>query len=285
MKIIITKRWKRAFTQHNDSIDWLPVASSALRALLQLMVLIAATTSRLAFAQNGSSDIRPDESLQEIVVTAEKRNSTIQDTPISLTAITGDQLQAQGISDMKGVIAEVPGISMRTSGPGQTELEMRGLASSGGSSPTVGFYLDDAPLTAPPFTPTGKVVIDPDLFDLNRVEVLRGPQGTLYGSGSMGGTIRLIPNEPDLQNVEGNVDTLISGTQGGGANPGVNAMFNVPLVDGVLALRVVLTEKYTSGWINQGCRGQLSVSGQSLPWVGDGMHARQRVGLPGHAVL
>jgi outer membrane receptor protein involved in Fe transport len=193
----------------------------------------------------------PSDTLTEVIVTAEKRNSTVQDTPISVTAITGDQLQAQGVSDMKGVIAEVPGISMRTSGPGQTELEMRGLASSGGSSPTVGFYLDDTPLTAPPFTPTGKVVIDPDLFDLNRVEVLRGPQGTLYGSGSMGGTIRLIPNEPELQKVEGNVDTLISGTQGGGVNPGINAMFNVPLVDNVLALRVVFTEKYTSGWIDR----------------------------------
>jgi outer membrane receptor protein involved in Fe transport len=185
------------------------------------------------------------------VVTAEKRNSTIQDTPISLTAITGEQLQAQGISDMKGVIAEVPGISMRSSGPGQTELEMRGLASSGGSSPTVGFYLGDTPLTAPPFTPTGKVVIDPDLFDLNRVEVLRGPQGTLYGSGSMGGTIRLIPNEPDLHKIEGHIDTLVSGTQGGGVNPGFNAMFNIPLIDNVLALRVVFTEKYVSGWINR----------------------------------
>lgn len=219
------------------------------------IVLVGATAGRLALAQSANTDVHPDSSLSEIVVTAEKRNSTIQDTPISLTAITGDQLQAQGISDMKGVIAEVPGISMRTSGPGQTELEMRGLASSGGSSPTVGFYLDDTPMTAPPFTPTGKVVIDPDLFDLNRVEVLRGPQGTLYGSGSMGGTIRLIPNEPNLQNFEGNVDTLISGTQGGGANTGINAMFNIPLVDNVLALRVVFTEKYTSGWINRDVLG------------------------------
>ena len=191
------------------------------------------------------------DALEEIVVTAEKRNSTVQDTPISLTAITGEQLQAQGVSDMKGVIAEVPGISMRSSGPGQTEFEMRGLASSGGSSPTVGFYLDEVPLTAPPFTPTGKVVIDPDLFDLSRVEVLRGPQGTLYGSGSMGGTIRLITNKPNLQQTEVNVDTVLSGTPGGGVNPGVSAMWNIPLVDNVLALRAVFTEKYTSGWIDR----------------------------------
>jgi outer membrane receptor protein involved in Fe transport len=147
---------------------------------------------------------------------------------------------------------------------------MRGLASSGGSSPTVGFYLDDTPLTAPPFTPTGKVVIDPDLFDLNRVEVLRGPQGTLYGSGSMGGTIRLIPNEPDLQKVQGNVDTLVSGTQGGRANPGFNAMFNVPLVDNVLALRVVFTEKYTSGWIDRDVVGNFPFPVNPCPGWGTG---------------
>jgi outer membrane receptor for ferrienterochelin and colicin len=163
--------------------------------IMKILVLSVVTNSALAQARVMNADSSPGgPPLEEIVVTAEKRNSTVQDTPMSLTAITGDQLQAQGISDLKGVIAEVPGISVRSSGPGQTELEMRGLASSGGSSPTVGFYLDETPLTAPPSTPTGKVVIDPDLFDLSRVEVLRGPQGTLYGSGSMGGTIKLITN-------------------------------------------------------------------------------------------
>jgi outer membrane receptor protein involved in Fe transport len=81
---------------------------------------------------------------------------------------------------------------MRTAGPGQTEFEMRGLASSGGVAPTVGFYLDETPLSPAAASLNGKVVIDPDLFDLSRIEVLRGPQGTLYGSGSMGGTIKLI---------------------------------------------------------------------------------------------
>ena len=166
----------------------------------------------IAFARVGRADtasLPSSNTLEEIVVTAEKRESTVQSTPISITAITGDQLQAQGISGIEGIIAQVPGISMRTSGPGQTELEMRGLASSGGASPTVGFYLDEVPLTGPPFTPLGKVVIDPDLFDLNRVEVLRGPQGTLYGAGSMGGTIKLITNEPDLGKFGGDVDTLL----------------------------------------------------------------------------
>jgi iron complex outermembrane receptor protein len=261
---------KNAFIHHRGAIAPRSWITPSLTAKINFFVLFAAAASRLASAQGANSDIRPGDSLQEIVVTAEKRNSTVQDTPISLTAITGEQLQAQGISDMKGVIAEVPGISMRSSGPGQTELEMRGLASSGGSSPTVGFYLGDTPLTAPPFTPTGKVVIDPDLFDLNRVEVLRGPQGTLYGSGSMGGTIRLISNEPDLHKIEGNIDTLVSGTQGGGVNPAFNAMFNIPLIDNVLALRVVFTEKYVSGWINRDVVGNFPYPVKPCPGWGTG---------------
>ena len=77
------------------------------------------------------------------------------------------------------------------------------MSSSGGNSPTVGFYLDDVPLTAPAAAQNGKVVIDPSLYDLNRVEVLRGPQGTLYGSSSMGGTIRLVSNQPNLTEYQG----------------------------------------------------------------------------------
>src|SRR5215475_12857062 len=135
--------------------------------------------------------------LEEVVVTATKRASTVQETPMSITAITGEDIQQRGLKDFSAIVQSVPGVSMRTSGPGQTEVEMRGMTSAGGNSSTVGFYLDDTPLTAPANSQNGKVVIDPNLYDLNRVEVLRGPQGTLYGSGSMGGTIKLVPNAPD----------------------------------------------------------------------------------------
>jgi iron complex outermembrane recepter protein len=128
---------------------------------------------------------------------------------------------------------------------------MRGLSSSGGASPTVGFYLDDYPLTAPAASLVGKVVIDPDLYDLNRVEVLRGPQGTLYGSGSMGGTVKLVTNDPVLNHFEGSVNAFGSGTSGGGFNRGGNLMLNIPLIDDVLAMRVVGTDKYTDGWITR----------------------------------
>src|SRR5580658_9349229 len=189
--------------------------------------------------------------LEEIVVTAERRVGTVQTTPISITAISGDELRAQGITSASEVGAETPGISEHNSGPGQTEYEMRGISSAGGTSPTVGFYLDDVPLTPAAQALEGKVVIDPNLYDLNRVEVLRGPQGTLYGSSSMGGTIRLITNQPDTSAFAASGQLTGSDTWDGGPNYGANVMVNVPLINDQLAVRIVGTDTYTSGWIDR----------------------------------
>src|ERR1700678_318717 len=179
-----------------------------------------------------------DNGLEEIVVTAQRFNSTVQNTPISISAVTGAQLDAAGITSIEELAHEIPGLSMRTAGPGQTEYEARGLASSGGSAPTVGFYLDDVPLTPPSTSQTGKLVIDPNLYDIDRIELLRGPQGTLYGSGSMGGTVRVLTNQPKLDTFEGSVQGTLSDTQGGSGNGGGAFMLNLPVAE-TLAKRVV----------------------------------------------
>ena len=195
----------------------------------------AAGAQQQAAAQ---AEIKGDQ-LEEVIVTATKRESTVETTPISITAITGQELQDRGITDLESVVQTVPGVSMRTSGGGQTELEMRGMTSSGGNSSTVGFYLDDTPLTAPSSAQNGKVVIDPNLYDLNRIEVLRGPQGTLYGSGSMGGTIKLVPNAPDPNEFDVTGELIFGGTDGGNSlNHTENAMVNLPFGD-TAALRIV----------------------------------------------
>jgi len=190
--------------------------------------------------------------LQEVVVTAEKRKSTVQKTPMSITAVQGTALQANGISDMTTLAQQVPGLSFKTAGPGQTEFEMRGLTSTGGESPTVGVYLDDVMLTPAGMAQNGKTVIDPSLFDLNRVEVLRGPQGTLYGAGSMGGTIKFVTNSPDPSQFSADAEAILSDTpSGGGFNHTENAMLNLPLSQGVAALRLVGTDQRTEGWIDR----------------------------------
>src|SRR3569833_1142774 len=186
-----------------------------------------------------------------VFVCAEKRDSTVQKTPISMTAIFGVVLQAQGVNNLTSVAQQVPGVSFKTSGPGQTEFEMRGLTSIGGESPTVGFYLNETALTPPAMAQNGKVVIDPNLFDLNRVEILRGPQGTLYGAGSMGGTIKLVTNQPDLQRFGVDAQAVLSDTDGGGFNHTENAMLNLPLAQGSAALRVGGTNENISGWIDR----------------------------------
>jgi iron complex outermembrane recepter protein len=184
------------------------------------------------------------------VVTAEKRDSTVQATAISITALSAADLSQENIESVEDLVGKVPGLSLRTAGPGQTEYEMRGLSSGGGTAATVGFYIDETPLSASAVALNGRTVIDPDLFDLNHVETLRGPQGTLYGSGSMGGTIKLVTNQPKLGTFEGATDTSVSQTTHGSTNGGGSLMLNIPLGD-IAALRTVMTAKYVSGFIDR----------------------------------
>jgi outer membrane receptor protein involved in Fe transport len=205
----------------------------------------------VAQQQSASQTELKGDQLQEVVVTATKRETTVETTPISITAITGQELEDRGITNIESIVQSVPGVSMRTSGPGQTELEIRGMTSSGGNSSTVGFYLGDTPLTSPASAQNGKVVIDPNLYDLNRVEVLRGPQGTLYGSGSMGGTIRLIPNAPDPTAFASSGELIFGHTSGADTlNHAENGMLNLPVSD-TAALRIVGSLENLGGWINR----------------------------------
>ena len=187
---------------------------------------------------------------EELVITAEKVKSTVQETPISVTALDGDQLLNAGITSIQQIAREIPGLSMRSAGPGLTEYEARGLASNGGAAPTVGFYLDEIPLSPPALSQSGKVVIDPNLYDIDRVEVLRGPQGTLYGSGSMGGTVKIVTTAPKLHVWEGSAQGSVSGTKDGGTNGGASAALNVPLGD-MFAMRVAVSGQHRSGWIDE----------------------------------
>ena len=231
-----------------------------LRAKIMFLTGASMVFASPSHAQNGDKQqlaavaiSAPDSTAQpaEIVVTAQRRSSTVQNTPISITAVGQAEMEARGITNFTNLAQSTPGVSLKSEGPSQTEIELRGMTSSGGNSPTVGFYLDDIPLTAPSSAQNGKVVIDPAIYDLNRVEVLRGPQGTLYGSGSMGGTVRLITNQPDPTRFGTSMESTLSGTEGGGFNHADNLMVNLPIVNDQLALRVVGTEEHSSGWIDR----------------------------------
>jgi len=237
------------------------LAKSTLPALLGASMLGAALLSGPAMADPDpaagpatpaatGAAARGGGELEEIIVTAEKRESTVQATPIAMTALSAGDLLQQNVTSIQDLVGTLPGLSLRTAGPGQTEYEMRGLASSGGSVATVGFYLDETPLSASAVALNGRTVIDADLYDLNRTEVLRGPQGTLYGAGSMGGTIKLVTNPPKLQALDGAAYVDTSQTTGGSTNGRGSLMLNFPIGD-IAALRVVTTAKYISGWIHR----------------------------------
>src|ERR1700685_4192423 len=211
-----------------------------------LAASIALAVAGSAWAEGG-----PRTAIPEIIITAAKRESTVQDTPISVTAITASDIANKGWTDFNSLAQTVPGIAMRTSGPGQTEFEMRGLNSAGGNTSQVGFYLDEVPLSSPASAQLGKEEIDPTLYDLNRVEVLRGPQGTLYGSRYLGCTVKLVPTPPQLGTFAASGENVISDTTSGGSiNHQTNGMINLPLGD-TAALRIVGTDNSDSGWIQR----------------------------------
>ena len=174
-----------------------------------VVALLCVTALFFAHQAHADSAALVENPIDEIVVTAQKRVSTVQTTPISISAVNGEDLLARGVSSLAALAQGTPGVSLKSEGPSQTEIEMRGMTSSGGNSATVGFYLDDIPLTGPASAQNGHVVIDPDLYDLNRIQILRGPQGTLFGSGSMGGTVRLISNQPNLSEFQSTAQSVL----------------------------------------------------------------------------
>jgi iron complex outermembrane receptor protein len=190
---------------------------------------------------------------EEITVTALKRESTVLETPFSIAAPTEADLRSRGIDDIEGVSRDVAGFNIQNLGPGQSQVAMRGVSSGQiardqpGVKEQVGSYLDESVISLSLFTP------DIDLFDMNRVEVLRGPQGTLFGSGSEEGTVRYISNQPELGVTkffgEFGGNTVSGGNQGGNVKLG----FNAPLGD-TAAVRIAGYYNRLPGWIDTPAR-------------------------------
>lgn len=198
---------------------------------------------------NGTSEIRTG-ALRQVVVTATKLNAAdVIDVPASIQAITGATLQREDAAGIMSVAGQIPGFDVQTLGPGDRRYIIRGINSTGSS--TVGVYYGEAVVTQGNGDDGGGFQPDIRLYDMNRIEVLRGPQGTLYGASSMSGTIRFIPNEPVLDRTKGYVTLQDSTTQHAGNNYNVNGMLNLPIIDNVLALRVVGWKLYDSGYVNQ----------------------------------
>lgn len=194
----------------------------------------------------------PGAQVSEIVVTARKRGERIQDAPLSVAAFSAAELRQGNVRDFKDVIRQVPGVSFSGAELGQSRYSIRGVSSTS-PSPTVGIYLDDVSLLT--VTSAFSGAADPAFFDFSRVEVLKGPQGTLYGGSAMGGAIKYVSHPPELDVTSVDVAGGLSSTEHGGVSYQGEVVVNLPVIKDRLALRAGVLYRDDAGYIDNVANG------------------------------
>ncbi len=215
----------------------------------RVIMLAGLSGLAVAVAAPAAAQEAEDEDSNVIIVTATKRDANLQDVPFSINAQTAEDIQKSGAVTLEDLSRNVAGLSVQNLGPGQSQVSVRGVSAGQvvrdqpGVKEQVGVYLDESVISLSLFTP------DLDLFDLNRVETLRGPQGTLFGSGSVGGTIRYITNQPRLGATEGMVEANLNLVDGDDFGGHLKGAVNVPLGE-TAAIRAVGYFTRYGGFIN-----------------------------------
>ncbi len=236
----------------------------ARRVALTATCALALALPFSAAAQTAQAPGTPEEaSPQDIVVTANKRAERLKDVPASITAISAEALVGRGANGFEDYAAKSPGLNINnaSAGGGLNQISIRGVTTGGGGNPTVGFYIDDAPFGSSTNL-GGGAIFAPDLdpSDLARIEVLRGPQGTLYGAGSMGGLIKFVTQSPNFDQFSGRIQVDGNQVDGGGTGYGVRAAANIPL-SGNLGLRVSGFDRWDPGFVDDAARDARNVNG------------------------
>src|ERR1700691_1165179 len=225
------------------------------RLYCAIAAILGSTSSGTALGDT-AADSAPASSggeIQEITVTAQRRSENLQDVPITIQALTADTLTQLNATTFDDFVKYLPNVTIATNGPGQGNIYMRGLGTTSSSNqsagaltsfPNVAIYLDDQPGQLP-----GRNL---DLYaaDLERIEVLEGPQGTLFGAGAEAGVVRYITNKPKLDVTEGSVNAGYGYTTHGDPNSNVAATLNLPLISDTLAVRGVIYDDNRGGYIN-----------------------------------
>lgn len=214
---------------------------------------------------SGNSPSNGVASLEEIIVTAQKVEERLRDIPMSITAMSSRELQALGATQFVDFANTVPSLNFTSSGVGQTQVNLRGITSGYNVSPTVGIYVDDVPYgSSTAFTASAQLALDVGLFDMTRVEILRGPQGTLYGASTMGGLVKYVTNMPDTTAYGGTVRANVSSTQDGGVGYDASSAVNIPLVDDKAALRVGGFYTHNGGYVDNLTRNDKDVDAADM---------------------
>jgi iron complex outermembrane receptor protein len=229
-------------------------------ALIPGTAFLLSSLSAVAAAPSAADTAPEQATLDEIVVTAQKRAQRMQDVPISMSVMAGTELDKSSIQSVSDALSLVPGVATNVNGQGgQTRLTVRGVTAGGslfaGSSP-IGYYLDSVPFGLV------RSAVEPDAntYDLNRIEVLRGPQGTLYGASALNGVVRVLTNDADLNEFDFKARAGSSTTDSGGGNWRGDMAVNMPIVEGKLAARLVVGQEHDSGWINSAIKNNTNDS-------------------------
>jgi len=203
----------------------------------------------VAWAQDAPAE--PEKSdgqkVERVVVTATKRKEDLKDVPQSITVLNQNQLDSINSDSLETFGQYVPGLEVQAFSPGQTRITIRGISPDEQTGlSTVSYYLDEIPMSAADQRSQPQI----RLYDIDRIEVLRGPQGTLYGEGAMGGTVRIITNKPEATEFYGSAKGTVYAIEDGDIGYKLNAMANLPLIEDTLAVRVVVENRKDAGWID-----------------------------------
>ena len=200
--------------------------------------------------------------IQEVIVTAQKRRERASEVPSSISVLGQAQLENQHVSQLSDLTGFLPSVQIVDGGtPGQTQISVRGIPTLGPGA-VVGTYLDDTPLgSSSNFSRSSAFVLDLLPYDITRIELLRGPQGTLYGSSAMGGLLKYVTNDPDLQELSGRVGGGISSVKGAHDNGWeARTVVNVPVIRDVLAIRASVANTVTPGYVDNSLSGQHDIN-------------------------
>ena len=214
------------------------------------MIAVAVAATAASHAQESPQAESTDSSaLEKVTVTATKRELALTDVSLGISSVSGKALESRSIVSLEDLGASAPGMNIIKTSPGDNLLVSRGISTTQTTSiqsgPAVGVYIDEMPLVG-----LSSGVPDFGLWDVSRVEMLRGPQGTLYGEGAMAGTIRIISNAPDSSKLAGKVQLTGSGAASGSAGQSVRSMINIPLSEGAAALRATVSYNKDPAWID-----------------------------------
>lgn len=243
-----------------------------LKSFRGLLLAGAASLIAVPAAAQTAENARGSTLLEEVIVTATKREESVRDVSGSVSAVSGAQLEALGAQSYADYIARTPGVVFNEFQPGTSHVVIRGVATSSGNvqgQGTTGYYINEVPLTEPGWT---IVIPDIDAFDVDHVEILRGPQGSLFGSASMGGAVNYVANKADASGYDAEVEGTLSKTKNADLGGGLKGMINIPIIEDTLAIRAVGTYRNDPGYLDNVGIGEdgssdITVSGGRLSIV------------------